>query len=291
MRKKTDIFDVLLVGVVSLWALIIVLPFFNVVAISFTSSREYLARPLLLFPYEPTIKNYVDMFEDARIGVGYRTTLQLLLFALPLNLFLTVTFAYGLSRKGYPGRRLIFFLVLFTMLFNGGILPMYMLMMNLGLTNTLGALVFASGINTFYVIITRNFFSTLPDSLIESAKIDGAGEWRILWRIILPLSLPILATMTLFYTVDRWNEWWYAKIFIKSAGLQPLQLVLRSMVLESNLLEKISPDTGAVIIDREKFNEGRKMAAVIITMFPVMCIFPFLQRYFVKGVLIGAIKS
>ena len=291
MKRKTDMFDMLLIGVISLWALLIVLPFLNVVAVSFTSSREYLAKPLLLFPSKPTLKNYVDILEDARIGIGYRTTLRLLIFALPLNLFLTVTFAYGLSRKGYPGRGLIFFFVLFTMLFNGGILPMYMLMMNLGLTNTLGALVFASGVNTFYVIITRNFFSTLPDSLIESAKIDGAGEWRILWRIILPLSLPILATMTLFYTVDRWNEWWFAKIFIKSASLQPLQLVLRSMVLESNLMEKISPDTGAVIIDRERFSEGMKMSAVIITMFPVMCIFPFLQRYFVKGVLIGAIKS
>jgi len=291
MRKKTDIYDILVLCAISLWALIIILPFFNVVAISFTTSREYLDRPLLLFPYQPTLKNYVDILKDARIWIGYRTTLQLLLLALPLNLFLTVSFAYGLSRKGYPGRKLIFFLVLFTMLFNGGILPLYMLMMNLGLTNTLGALVFASGINTFYVIIARNFFSTLPDALIESAKIDGAGEWRILWRIILPLSLPILATITLFYTVDRWNEWWFARIFIKSASLQPLQLVLRSMVLESNLMEQLSADTGAVIIDRERFSDGMKMAAVMITMLPVMCVFPFLQRYFVKGVLIGAIKS
>jgi len=291
VRKKIDVYDILLLFVLSLWALIIILPFFNVVAVSFTTSREYLARPLLLFPYNPTIKNYVDILEGSRIWIGYRTTIRLLLFALPLNLFLTVSFAYGLSRKGYPGRKLIFFLVLFTMLFNGGIIPMYMLMMNLGLTDTLGALVFATGMNTFYVIITRNFFSTLPDALIESAKIDGAGEWKTLFRIILPLSMPILATMTLFYTVDRWNEWFNAKIFIKSANLQPLQLALRAIVLESHLMDKLSSETGAVIIDRERFSEGMKMAAVMITMLPVMCVFPFLQKYFVKGVLIGAIKS
>ena len=147
---------------------------------------------------------------DRRILIGYRTTLLLVLIGVPLNLFLTTSFAYGLSRRGYPGRKLIFYVVLITMLFNGGIIPMYLLMMKLGLTNSLGSVVFAYGINTFYMVIMRNFFSSLPVALVESAKIDGAGEWRILFRIILPLSMPIIATITLFYTVDRWNEWYNA---------------------------------------------------------------------------------
>ena len=176
------------------------------------------------------------------------------------------------------------------MLFNGGIIPMYLLMMKLGLTNSLGSVVFAYGINTFYMVIMRNFFSSLPVALVESAKIDGAGEWRILFRIILPLSMPIIATITLFYTVDRWNEWYNAMIFIKSPNMQPLQLVLRSIVLESQMMDKISA-TGTAVIDKERFVSGMKMAAVVVTMLPVMCVFPFLQKYFVKGVMVGAIKA
>ena len=248
MRKKIDIYDILLFFFISLWMLMIVFPFINVIVISFTTNKEYVMKPLLLFPMEPTLKNYMDLLKDERILIGYRTTLKILLLGLPLNLFLTTSFAYGLSRRRYPGRKLIFNLVLITMLFNGGIIPMYMLMMKLDLTNTLGAVIFAYGINTFYMIIMLNFFSSLPETLIESAKIDGAGEWRILLQIILPLSKPIIATITLFYTVDRWNEWFNAMIFIKKPDLQPLQLVLRSIVQESQLLNKISAQ-GSVLID------------------------------------------
>jgi len=290
MRKKTAFSDVLLVFFISIWTLIIVLPFFNVVVISFATNKEYLSNPLMMFPTNPTLKNYVDLFQDGRVLIGYRTTLLILLFGVPLNLFLTTSFAYGLSRRGYPGRRLIFYLVLFTMLFNGGIIPMYLLMMKLHLTDSLGSVVFAYGMNTFYMIIMRNFFAGLPESLIESAKLDGAGEWKILVNIILPLSMPIIATITLFYTVDRWNEWFNAMIFIKSSSMRPLQLVLRSIVLQSQLLDKSSA-AGEAAIDTQRFTGGLKMAAVVVTILPIMCVFPFLQKHFVKGVLVGAIKS
>lgn len=290
MRRKTEVLDIVLIFFVSLWMLIIIFPFINVVVISFTTNKEYIMKPLLLFPTNPTLKNYIDMFADGRVLIGYKTTLKILLLGLPLNLFLTTSFSYGLSRRRYPGRKLIFNLVLITMLFNGGIIPMYMLMMKLGLTNTLGSVVFAYGINTFYMIIMLNFYSGLPEALIESAKIDGAGEWLILFRIILPLSKPIIATITLFYTVDRWNEWFNAMIFIRKTNLQPLQLVLRSIVQESQLLDAVSAQ-GSVVIDEQRFTSGLKMAAVMVTMLPVMCVFPFLQKHFVKGVLVGAIKS
>lgn len=289
-RRKINVWDIMLMGILGIWALAILLPVINVVAVSFTSNTEYYERPLMLFPYEPTLKNYMDLFDDGRVLIGYRTTLLLVCIGVPLNLFLTTSFAYGMSRRGYPGRKIIFYLVLLTMLFNGGIIPMYMLMMNLHLTDTLGSVILANGINTFYMIIMRNFFAGMPDALIESAKIDGAGEWRILFRIILPLSMPIIATISLFYTVDRWNEWYNAMIFIKSPELQPLQLVLRSIVLESQMMDTIS-ETGVATIDKDRFVSGLKMAAVVVTMLPVMCVFPFLQKYFVKGVLVGAIKS
>lgn len=289
-RKKLNKWDYLVMFFLALWAMMILLPVINVVSVSFATNKEYLSRPLMLLPHEPTLKNYKDLLQDGRIANGYRTTLKLVFLGVPLNLFLTTTFAYGMSRKNYPGRKLLFYIVLFTMLFNGGIIPMYMLMMNLNLTNTLWSVIFAYGINTFNMIIMRNFFSSLPEALMESAKIDGAGEWTILFRIVLPLSMPIIATITLFYTVDRWNEWYNSMIFIKSSRLQPLQLALRNIVLESQMMDKIS-EAGVAIIDKDRFADGMKMAAVVVTMLPIMCVFPFLQKYFVKGVMVGAIKA
>lgn len=290
MKKKMQAFDIVILVVLTIWMLLILLPFVNVVAISFTTNKEYLENPLLMFPSQPTLKNYKDLFNDGRILSGYKNTGLILLMALPLNLFLTLSFSYALSRTGWPGRKLIFYVILFTMLFNGGIIPMYMLMMQLKLTGSLLSVVLASGINTFYVIIARNFFATLPVELFESAVVDGAGEWRMLFRIALPLSAPIVATITLFYAVDRWNEWFNAMIFIRKTSMQPLQVVLRSMVLDSQVFDKIA-STAAAAVEQERFTNGIKMAAVMVTMVPIMCVFPFLQKHFVKGVLVGAIKA
>ena len=166
---------------------------------------------------------------------------------------------------------------------------MYLIMKQMKLTNTVWSVVLAYGINTFYMIIMRNYFSTLPESLMESAKLDGAGEWRTLISIVLPLSLPIMATITLFYAVDRWNEWYNAMIFIQRSGLQPLQLVLRAIVIESQVLDSYA--SADALIDAQKFSMGLKSSAVVVTMLPVMCVFPFLQKHFVKGVMVGAIKA
>jgi putative aldouronate transport system permease protein len=174
------------------------------------------------------------------------------------------------------------------MFFNGGIVPMYMVMRELHLTNTVWSVVFAAGINSFYMVIMRSYFMSLPEALLESAKLDGAGEWRLLFQIILPLSMPIIATIILFCCVDRWNEWYNAMIFIRKNNLVPLQLVLRSMIAESSATA-LTVFSGAS--ERNDYADGIKAACVIIVMLPVMCVFPFLQRHFVKGIMIGAIKS
>ncbi|AGC67842.1 protein LplC [Thermoclostridium stercorarium subsp. stercorarium DSM 8532] len=288
-NKKYSRFDIVLCVILALVLISIIIPFFNVIAVSFTSQQEFLQTSILIFPKKPTLINYYDLFKDGRILIGLRTTVIILLIGLPLNLILTTSFAYGMSRKGFPGRKLIFYLVLFTMIFNGGVIPLYMLIKEMKLTNTIWSVILAYGINTFYMIIMRNYFSSLPESLIESAKLDGAGEWRILFSIVLPLSMPIIATVTLFYAVDRWNEWYYSMIFIRNAKLQPLQLILRNIVIDSQV-RALAASSGAILEDY-KFTNGLKMCAVIVTMLPVMCIFPFLQKHFVKGVLIGAIKS
>lgn len=289
-RKKFTIGDVIITSILALWVLMVLIPIYNVLVISFTSEREYLLSTFLLYPKVPTLDSYRELFKDERIFIGYSTTLKILGVGLPINLLLTTSFAYGLSRRNYPGYRFFFYFVLITMIFNGGIIPRYILMKELKLTNTIWSVVLANSINTFYMIIMRNFFMTIPESLIESAHLDGAGEWYTLWRIILPLSMPIIATMTLFYSVDRWNEWYYAMFFIQKGKLQPLQLVLRGIVMDSEMLDFVSA-SGAVVLEDTKFSMGLKTAAIVCTMLPIMCVFPFLQRYFVKGVLIGSIKS
>ena len=204
-------------------------------------------------------------------------------------MLLTTVLAYGTSRGDYPGKRIIIGGILFTMLFNGGIIPLYLQMKELGLTNTIWSVVLAGTVNVFYFVIMRNYFQSLPESLIESARLDGAGEGRILFHIILPLSKPIIATLTLFYLVDRWNEWYNALIFIRDTEMQPLQLVLRSIVMESSIVNNVT--SAAAMEQMKNFDMGVKMAAVIVTILPVMCVYPFLQKHFAQGVMVGAVKA
>jgi putative aldouronate transport system permease protein len=224
---------------------------------------------------------------DGRIWIGYRTTLLIVLNAVPLSMFLTTSMAYGLSRPNLPFRKFFVYFIVFTMMFNGGIIPLYLLMKQLNLINTLWSVILGTAINSFYLIIMRNYFMSLPTSLVESAKLDGAREWQIMFWIILPISMPIIATLTLFYSVDRWNEWFLPMIFIRKRTLLTLQIALRSIVLERQGSEHFS----ASETDMKKFTEGMKTAAVLLTMLPIMCVFPFLQKYFVKGIMIGAIKG
>lgn len=286
-NRKATTADFLIAGFLFLLVLAVVVPFINTIAISFSTQREYLNTPLLLIPRKPTLNNYINLLRDKRISIGYLTSLKILLLGLPINLFLTVSLAYGTSRKNYPGKRLILGAILFTMLFNGGILPLYLQMRELHLTNTIWSVILASGINVFYFVLARNYFCSLPEALIESAQLDGAGEWKILFSIILPISKPILATLTLFYMVDRWNEWYNALIFIHDNSIIPLQVVLRSIVMESN----ISSNTSSAQVAVRNFDMGIKMGAVMLTSLPIMCVFPFLQKHFAKGVMVGAIKA
>ncbi|SFM47326.1 putative aldouronate transport system permease protein [Paenibacillus sp. 1_12] len=288
--KRRTIGDYVIPAILIIWGFIVLFPFYSVVVISFTSQTEYIKNPLLLFPMEPTLDSYKRIFEDGRIASGYLNTLKILAMSLPLSLFLTISFAYGMSRKNFPGRRILFYFVLVAMIFDGGIIPLYMLMKDLNLVpNNLWAVVLANTISTFYMILMHNFFKALPDSLMESARMDGAGEWRILANIVLPLSAPVIATITLFYTVDRWNEWFHAMIFLQKGTLHPLQLVLRSIVIDTQI-QLMSSGGDTIELAQTNFAMGVKTAAIICTMLPVMLFFPFLQKHFVKGIMIGAIK-
>lgn len=288
-RKRFDAVDVLVVTLLTLWMLLIIIPFVNAIAISFATQKEYVDNPLMLFPSEPTLKSYELLFNDYRIWTGFRTSFLIVLIGVPANMLLTTVLAYGTSRGDYPGKKIIIGGILFTMLFNGGIIPLYLQMKEFHLTNTLWSVVLAGTVNVFYFVIMRNYFQSLPESLIESARLDGAGEWRVLGHIILPLSKPIIATLTLFYLVDRWNEWYNALIFIRDTEMQPLQLVLRSIVMKSSIVNNVT--SAAAMEQMQNFDMAVKMAAVIVTILPVMCVYPFLQKHFAQGVMVGAVKA
>jgi putative aldouronate transport system permease protein len=286
-RNRFELLDALILLFLVLFAVVIVVPFLSVVGTSFATQKEVLESTLMLFPSQPTIDNYYRLFQDPRIVIGYRSTLMILLLGVPLNLFLTTSLAYGLVRTNYPGAKVIFYAVLLTMLFNGGIVPLYLLMLQLGISNTIWSIILAYGVNTFYFIVMRTYMTTLPEALIESAKIDGATEWSILFRIVLPLSKPIIATILLFYAVDRWNEWFNAMIFLRRRDIIPLQLVLRNIVMDTVIVDSLSISGPRV----PRFTEGIQSATIMVTMLPVMLVFPFLQKYFVKGIMIGAVKA
>ncbi len=286
-RHRFELLDAIILIILLAFATIIVVPFISVIGTSFATQKEALESTLLIIPKNPTIDNYYRLFQDPRIGIGYKTTFLILLIGVPLNMFLTTSLAYGLSRTNYPGAKFMFYAILLTMLFNGGIVPLYLLMLELGIANTLWSVILAYGVNTFYFIIMRTYMISLPEALVESAKIDGAGEWRILFKIILPISKPILATVLLFYAVDRWNEWFNAMIFLRRKDLIPLQLVLRNIVMDSSIMDSLSIAGPRI----PRFTEGIQSATIMVVMVPVMCFFPFLQRYFVKGIMIGAVKA
>ena len=287
-RRKFEALDGILLILLTLGLLCILIPFINVVAISFTSYKEYMQSTWVVWPKEPTLAAYKELFKDSRILTGYKTTLIYLFVGVPLNLLLSITLAYALCRRGWPGRRLVLMLVLFTMVFNGGIVPMYLVMKSLGLTNTVWSVILAQGMNTFNMILIYNYFCSMPEALIESASLDGADEWTILGRIIVPLAKPIIATIVLFVSVQLWNEYFMSMIFLRSKEFQSLQQVLRSIVMDSQVVDTASQ---TVDLGERNFTDAIKMAAVMATMVPVMCVYPFLQKYFSKGIMIGAIKA
>lgn len=287
-KERFEVMDWVLLIVLTLMTLMIIIPFINVIAISLTSYKEYMQSTWVLWPKEPTLKAYTEVLSDGRIATGYKTTLVYLLVGVPMNLLLCTSLAYAISRRGWPGRRFIFMAILFTMIFNGGIVPLYLVMKSFGLNGTIWSVIFAQGMNTFNMILIYNYFCSLPESLMESARLDGADEWTILFRIVIPLAKPILATVILFVAVQLWNEYFMSIIFLRSNSWQSLQQVLRSIVMDSTVVDSAS---GTVDVGEKNFTDGIKMAAVLFTMVPVMCVYPFLQKYFTKGVMIGAIKA
>ncbi len=280
-RGDTAVFVILTVI-----ALLILLPFYNAVVISLETNRAYALHPVSLYPAEFSLKNYTYLIEKGQIWTGFQNTVLITAIGTVLSMSVSVMMAYAFSRRQYPGKRLFFLLMMFTMFFSGGMIPTYLQMKSLGLIDSRWGIILFVGVSSYNIVVLKSGFEQTPPDLEEAAKIDGANDLVIFFSVMLPLQGPLLATFTLFTAVAYWNEWFWSMLLINSSGKMTLQTVLRSIVAEAAAAADVS--TGEA--DLDVFSQGVKMAAVMMAMVPIMCFYPFLQKYFVKGVMVGSIK-
>jgi putative aldouronate transport system permease protein len=270
-----------------LLSLITIYPFWYTLVGSLVPFTEFSEKALLLIPDTITFSAYKQIFAADTIPNAYKITAFITIVGTVMNLLFTSLGAYVFSRKRLPGRTFFFMAIIFTMLFSGGLIPMYLTLQQYHLVNSVWVYIFPSLINTFYMIIMKTSFQQIPDSLEESAEIDGCTHFGILFRIYLPLSLPLLATIGLFYAVDKWNELFTALFFITDASKYTLQAVLY------NMLTSVDTTTQNVssLTSEDLISEQVKLASIVVAVIPILLVYPFLQRYFIKGVLIGSIKE
>ncbi len=271
-----------------LLASVVLLPFASIIAVSLSSYRDVTGGGLTLFPRHPTLAAYRAIFAGDIVVHALWVSIGVTLVGTAVNMFMTVTMAYGLSRPSVPGSRLVLVLVLGTLLFSAGLIPNYLVVRQLGLIDTYGSLVLPGAISAFNLVVLRQFFMNLPAELLESARLDGASDLWILLRIVLPLSKPVLAVVALFYGVAHWNDFFAATLYLNDAHKWPIQLVLRQYALQGGAL------ANAVASDPNQSPppaQTIQMAVVVIGTAPILIVYPFLQRSFTRGVLTGAIKG
>ncbi|MCC6626000.1 MAG: carbohydrate ABC transporter permease [Chloroflexi bacterium] len=271
-------------------------PFLYLVAGSLTDATAYRLGGATLNPAYWSLDAYsILLGGGSRIYQGLRNSVLLTVGGTFLSLSVTAMLAYGLSKREIPGHRVLIFFVFFTILFGGGMVPFYLVVKALGLVNSLWSLILPFLVNAFYLFLLMRFFEALPSELTDAAHIDGCSEFGIFWRIALPLSMPALATVGLFYAVGYWNDWFWATVFLTDHSLLPLQVVLRGIL--SQLLQVLDPQTAAEMAQQQQQQaamppvEVLRMGAIVVTILPITLLYPFLQRYFVKGIMVGAVKG
>ena len=277
----TNIIIMLLICVVTIY------PFWNLLTLSFTSGDIPLTQTYLI-PPKITLANYTKVLSDSDIKFGFANTIFRTVLGTVISVVGVICTAYPLSKKYLVHRNLFTTFVVLTMFVSGGTIPSYLLVKNIGLMDSIWALVLPSAISAYNVVIARNFFMGIPNSLEESARIDGANDITILFRIIIPVSMPIIATITLWVAVWHWNAWFDSLIYISSSTKQVLQVVMRRIVLEGTQ-EMMNPDAFEEAMNVN--TETIKATTVMVTTIPILLVYPFIQKYFVKGVMIGSIKG
>jgi putative aldouronate transport system permease protein len=281
-----DGFNLVALSAVGLLALF---PFLYILALSFSTPQDVMAGELLLLPRKPSLTAYKVVLAEPNIRMGLMNSVFRTIAGTALTLIATALAAYPLSRPQMPGRRKFAFFILFTMIFSGGLVPTYLLIKGLGLIDNRMVYIIPGMITAFNVLVLKNFFQQIPESLEEAARIDGAGDFRILFRIFIPLSAPALATIALWTAVAHWNAWFDGMIYINSDAKRVLQVFLRQIVIE-NMANDMAH--GIPHVDRSQFSaEAVKAAVVVVTVLPILALYPFLQRYFIKGITLGGTKE
>ncbi|CAN7302738.1 carbohydrate ABC transporter permease [Paenibacillus sp. LjRoot56] len=280
------LFDIFNYSFLFIFSIACFLPFLYVLAVSFTSPAEVARGGIILFPKEWSLASYRYIFSTDTLIRSLMVSIYITVVGTFINLLFTSLMAYPLSKTHIRGRQFILLAVLFTMLFSGGLIPTYFVVKALGLTNTLWALMIPSAISAFNLIVLKNFFQQIPDGLEDSAKIDGCSDLGVLFRIVLPLSMPAMATFALFYAVSHWNQFFNAVMYINDNSKWPIQVLLREIVILAQ-----SRIGDASIDDTEIQPLTIRMAVIVFATVPILFVYPFLQKHFTKGVLLGSVKG
>lgn len=288
-KKRLSAFEIGLYLVFGLLAVITLYPFYNVLIVSLSNTVTSAKYSPYLYPHVFDLTGYRAIIRDEFFFRSLATTLFVTVCGTALNMAFSVVAAYVLSRKRLMGRGFFLGAILFTMLFSGGLIPTYLVVCDLRLDNTVWSMILPTMISTYYLIIMKNYFAGIPTSLEEAARIDGANDAVILTRIFVPVSKPFMATFALFYAVERWNGWWEAFLYINKKDIKPLQIYLRDILVSFNT--QLGSQAQSVMTGGKVFVQSVQMAAIIVTMAPILCLYPFLQKYFVKGVMIGSVKE
>lgn len=294
--RRDRIFQICNYIYVSIALLLVAYPIVYIISASISDPKMVASGEMWLFPKGITFKGYEIVFQNSKIWNGYANTILYTILGTSLNLLVTMPAAYALSRKDFVGRGFFMSMFMVTMFFGGGLVPSYMLVKNLGMVNTIWALIIPGAASIWNIIVSRTFFaSSIPSELQDAAQIDGATNMRLFLRIVLPLSLPIIAVMALFYGVGHWNSYFGAMIYLNEEAKYPLQLVLRQILVLQQMQSETSGlmDAAAVAAKNNKAEIAAlvKYGVIIVSTLPIIVVYPFLQRYFVQGVMIGSVKG
>lgn len=284
------VFDIVNAIIMTLITIVIVYPLYYVLLASITDPTVVNTGKLLLYPEAPYIDGYKRAFSYAPLWTGYKNTLIYTFVGTIISLICTIPAGYALPRMDLPGRRVIMFLFTFTMFFNGGIVPLYLVVQNLHIYDTIWAVALPVAVSVYNLIVCRSFFDTgIPIEMLEAAKIDGCNDFVFFFRIVIPLSSTIIAVMCLFYATALWNQFFNPLMFLSGQDKMPLQVVLRNLVL-SNQVNSITSNAQEIAM-RQRLAEQLKYCTVVLAAAPLLIVYPFLQKYFAKGVMVGAVKG
>ncbi len=286
MIRQKSRWDILLIALLGLMALVMVIPFWQIIVITFSSTRDYLLHPTHLWIHEPDASVMADILTTTSIHKGLLVSLFVVVVGWALSMLLTVSGGYALAHKRLPGRTLLLTLLVISMYFNGGIITMYVLLRRLNILNTIWALFLPMACNTFYLMLVKNYITSLSPELEEAARIDGCTDIGILFKVIIPVCKPVLLTVSMFYIVGYWNDYFAAMMYVDSPDLYPMSLILRNVIISRTMANSSLGGSGG-----SSPTEQFSMALILVSMLPILVLYPWIQRYFTTGIMVGALKE